>query len=275
LIQTPIKATRPVIEIPFVKLPTGPIPSFNDSNLSDDDKPATIWTRNGPPDIQIYTTASSTSPKFVESRQKELQRLLEKGVFQIVNLEDVPRDSRIFKTRFVDKIKFASTTRAYDKSCLVVQGYSDTDKTRILTQAPTIQQASQQILLALAPSLIKDRHIQIYLRDISQAYIQSRQPLIRNVYTYPTTEFNLPENKILQIVMLLYGLAESGAHWFETYYKHHLTKLDIVESTFDLYLLVEKSGYSLVRLQTDDSLILADSALTAREQAELTFISKL
>jgi hypothetical protein len=48
--------------------------------------------------------------------------------------------------------------------------------------------------------------------------------------------------------MLLYKLAKLRAYWFETYYKHHLTKLDIVESTFDLYLLVEKSSYSLVRL---------------------------
>ena len=72
--------------------------------------------------------------------------------------------------------------------------------------------------------------------------------MIRNVYAYLIAKFNLLENKILQIVMLLYKLAKLGAYWFETYYKHYLTKLDIVELTFDLCLLVEKSGYSLVGL---------------------------
>jgi len=74
--------------------------------------------------------------------------------------------------------------------------------------------------------------------------------------------------------MPLYGLAESGAHWFETYHKHHLNKLDMVQSTFDPCLLIEKTGRGLVGLQTDDSLILADDTFAAREQEQLTFLSK-
>jgi len=88
---SPIKATRPVVEIPFTKPLPGPIPSFNDSDLSDNNESTTTRTQNGPPDIQIYTTAPA--PRYAISRQKELQGLLEKGVFQVVDLTDVPRDS--------------------------------------------------------------------------------------------------------------------------------------------------------------------------------------
>ena len=59
------------------------------------------------------------------------------------------------------------------------------------------------------------------------------------------------------------------------YYKYYLTELDIVQLMFNLCLLIKRSGYRLVRLQTDNSLILADSTLAAREKAKLTFLSKL
>jgi hypothetical protein len=63
----------------------------------------------------------------------------------------IPQNCRTFKARFVDKVKFAGTDKAYEKSRLVVQGYDDHGKKEILTQSPTIQRASQRILFGLAP----------------------------------------------------------------------------------------------------------------------------
>ena len=90
--------------------------------------------------------------------------------------------------------------------------------------------------------------MQIFLQDILQAYTQSKQPLIQDMYVAPTAEFKLPDTKALQVVLPLYRLAESGAHWFKTYHKHHLTELDMMQSTFDLCLLIKKSGHRLIRL---------------------------
>ena len=54
----------------------------------------------------------------------------------------------------VNEIKGKTTEIPYEKSRLVIQGYQDNGKEVILTQAPTIQRASQRLILALTPSLM-------------------------------------------------------------------------------------------------------------------------
>jgi hypothetical protein len=80
--------------------------------------------------------------QFSASYQKELASLLEKGVFKIVKLNDVPKAVQLFNSRFVNKIKNPSTDKAFKKSQLVVQAYNDTKKELVLTQSPTIQRVS-------------------------------------------------------------------------------------------------------------------------------------
>jgi hypothetical protein len=124
----------------------------------------------------------SPIPLFVESRRKEIDGLLEKGAFKLVHISTVPEGTRIFGLRFVDEIKNPGTEKAFEKSRLVVQTYNDKGKEVILTQSPTVQRASQRVILALAMTLKdnKNKLLSLYLRDISQAYVQSRTPLIRD-----------------------------------------------------------------------------------------------
>lgn len=83
-------------------------------------------------DISIFIQShDSNNPTFerispsTESRRKEVNSLLEKGVFEMVNLADIPKGIRIFNSRFIDEIKNAGTDKAFDKSRLVVQAYND------------------------------------------------------------------------------------------------------------------------------------------------------
>jgi hypothetical protein len=73
----------------------------------------------------------------------------------------------------------------------------------------------------------------LYLRDISQAYTKSKTPLTHNIYIKPLVEAGLLNSKMWQVMRSLYGLAEAGAHWFNTYHKHRIEKLYIVTLTFD------------------------------------------
>lgn len=47
------------------------------------------------------------------------------------------------------------------------------------------------------------------------------------------------------VIKPLYGIAEAGAHWWSTYFKHHCERLQIVISTYDPCLLMtnNSSGY--------------------------------
>jgi hypothetical protein len=57
---------------------------------------------------------------FMDSRRKEINRLLEKGVFATVIVKDVPQGVRIFNLYFINKIKHPSTNKAFKKSRLVI-----------------------------------------------------------------------------------------------------------------------------------------------------------
>jgi hypothetical protein len=206
---------------------------------------------------------------FAESRQKELNGLLEKGVFEIVDLNDVPEGTRIFNSRFVDEIKDQGTDKAFEKSRLVVQAYKDTEKGMVLMQSPTIQRVSQRLILAFTAMLL-NAEIGLYLRDITQAYTQSTTRLNRTFFVRPPVEMNMEKGTILRVIKPLYGVPEAGNHWFHTYQPYHIEKLDIRQSTFDPCLLhATGSDIGLVRLQTDDTLILASTTFAEREDMKL------
>ena len=98
-------------------------------------------------DISIFLQEKDFLPfltptPFVESKQKEMNSLLEKRVFEVVSILKMPKNIKIFNSCFVDKIKNIGTANVFEKSKLVVLAYNDHNKTLILTTSPTIQQMS-------------------------------------------------------------------------------------------------------------------------------------
>lgn len=207
-----------------------------------------------------------------QARQKELNDLMERMVFIAVEPSVVPEGTRIFGSRWVDTIKNEGTPRTFAKSRLVVQAYKDQGKNFVLTQAPTIQRESQRIMLSVTASVISG-NIGLYLRDISQAYVQSLTRINREFYVRPPPELNLPD-KLPKVEKPLYGIPEAGNHWFRTYQRHHVETLGMRPSAHDDCLLYTTSGVGLVGLQTDDTLILADKEFAAKEEEKLIFAAK-
>ena len=172
----------------------------------------------------------------------------------------------------MDKIKHPGTDKAYEKSRLVIQAYNNPGKNLVLTQSPTVQRVSQRLILALTVTLRdnNNENLTLYLRDISQAYVQSRTPLARDFYAKPPPELGLPPNTILKLVRPLYGVPEAGNHWFQTYHRYHREKLKMEQSTYDPCLLFTKGdNIGIIGLQTDDTLLLADKDFAAEEEKEL------
>ncbi len=155
-------------------------------------------------------------PPYTLSRQKEISGLLEKRVFQVVNPKDVPVGIRVFNSRFVDEIKNASTDKAFEKSRLVLQAYNDFNKDLVLTQLPTIQRVSQRLIVCLT-AILQDGNTKLYLRDVTQAYVQSASNLNRDFFICPPPELitmmGASSSCILKVVKPLYGVPEAGNHW--------------------------------------------------------------
>ncbi|KAM4056441.1 hypothetical protein HRG_001545 [Hirsutella rhossiliensis] len=101
------------------------------------------------------------------------------------------------------------------------------------------------------------------IRDITMAYTQSQTKLARVILAALPQELKrrYPEGTILRIVKPLYGIAEAGAHWFNTYHDHHCRKLNMETSSFDPCLLItanniaDKDLFGIAALQTDDTFI--------------------
>lgn len=95
-----------------------------------------------------------------------------------------------------------------------------------------------------------------YLRDISQSYVQSDSKIERSIFLRPPKEMGLEPGKLLKAVKPLYGIPESGLHWYLTYVNHHKKALGMKQTKFDpcvLYRRVENKLEGLTTLQVDDS----------------------
>ncbi len=146
---------------------------------------------------------------FMKSRRKEVNDLLEKRVFELTIIDAVLRDVRIFHFKFVDEIKHSYTLNAYEKFKLMIQTYNDHDKTLMLTQSFIIQRMSQRLILALT-TCTSDCHL--YLRNITQTYVQSKILLNRKFFIQSFFELELSKNSILRVVKLLYDVFETETH---------------------------------------------------------------
>jgi len=156
-----------------------------------------------------------TTPRqpFQESQQREIDSLITRGVFEFVRYDPNVHKGRIFNSRLVNEVKGKSTETPYEKSRLIIQAYNDARKGVILTQSPTIQRASQRLILALAPSLVR-RSIKLFSRDITQAYVQSTTFLNQLILSRIPAEIRhkFPEGTIIVVRKLLYGIPEAGTH---------------------------------------------------------------
>jgi hypothetical protein len=106
---------------------------------------------------KLRTTGKITTlgKPFELSTKAEIEALIARGVFRFEEYDPYLHGGiRIFKSRIVNKVKGKTTTKPYEKLRLVIQGYADNRKRIVLTQSPTIQRASQRIIIALAPSLL-------------------------------------------------------------------------------------------------------------------------
>ncbi|KAI0999169.1 hypothetical protein K3495_g9027 [Podosphaera aphanis] len=224
--------------------------------------------------LRIEGIITTPGTPFEASDDKELKGLFETVVLKPIQFDErLHGSTRIFKSRMMREIKGKNTDAPYEKSRLVVQGYNDIDKFQILTQSPTIQRSSQRLLLALTPALRLRNNCILASRDITQAYPQSKTTLERQVFVHLPVELKdkFAEGTILHVIKPLYGISESGVHWFATYQTHHIENLKMGMSSYDPCLLVTKQGehFGMTGLQTDDTLHLGTREFIAKEVEQL------
>jgi hypothetical protein len=84
---------------------------------------------------KILLFISSSISIFENSRRKEINDMLKKRVFELITIDAVFKNVRIFNFRFVNEIKHSDIADVYEKFKLMIQTYNDHDKTLMLTQS--------------------------------------------------------------------------------------------------------------------------------------------
>jgi hypothetical protein len=149
--------------------------------------------------------------QFAAFKQKEINDLIEKSVFRLVNKNDVSFDVRIFNFRFVNEIKHFDIDKAFEKSRLVMQTFNDQNKNLVLTQSFIIQWVNQDLIVCLIVVFSK---MNLYLRNIIQTYVQSITSWNRDFFVRSFVELikhlDIDTNNILKIIKSLYDILEAN-----------------------------------------------------------------
>ncbi len=129
----------------------------------------------------------------------------------------------------------------------------------------------------------------LYLRDITQTYVQSITSLNLDFFIHSFFELikhlDIDSNSILKIIKSLYDVFEADNHWFAIYRAHHVNKFEMSQSIYDFCFLhtnmkIDTSSNlqtdlknnflhtntNIVNMQTNDIMILIDSNFAAAKE---------
>lgn len=147
---------------------------------------------------------SPENKKYADSWQNEIDDLFERGVFSISHKASA-EGLWIHGSRFADLVKHEGTQFVFEKSQLVLHGFND--KRYFITDDPTVQRASQHLLLSIA---VNEKSLKVISCYAVQAYGQSETTPQRLVFVKPPTKVQFINDVLLKVNHLLYSLFEAG-----------------------------------------------------------------
>lgn len=128
---------------------------------------------------------SKANQRYAASRKKEIDGLLNRGVFIAATLAEA-RGHRILKSRFVDHEK----TRAHQKPSKSLDSLHPPPTTTFSSSRRTDSHTRfQRLLLSITAS---EEELTINNRDMYQPYTQAKTKLQRNVFIRPSKVTKLP-----------------------------------------------------------------------------------
>lgn len=213
-------------------------------------------------------------PQFNVAKLKELEGLARRGVFEIVAKDDVPEDANILGSRFVLSIKNKDSDKEVYKARYVVQGHKDIEKHLLVHTSTNLRQSSVRLLLSIAALF----GFRIWSQDVSQAYLQSAEKLMRDIYVVPKKEFHLSKAVLLKLLKPLYGLTDSGDYWHATLTNHLRKNLEMVPTFSDPALFfhsIKGEVQGIIGSYVDDTISTGnDDFVESSKTIEKTFESK-
>lgn len=223
---------------------------------------------------KVLKNNESHMSSFKDAIDTELNGLLDRGTFKEVKRSSFSteelRKMTIIRAKLLLSIKEPGQPEEKKKARIVAQaiGSKDRDKHMLMTYSPTVSRGSIRLMLSIAGNRGDD----IFIRDISQAYVSSDSKLLRKVYLIPPRELQLDSDILWFVERPLYGLPESGVCWYNTYSGHHRDVLNMKSTATDPCFLYRHNKNEdldgMVCLQVDDSIGSGSSEFLEQEEKE-------
>ena len=181
------------------------------------------------------TVKDKNDSRFTQAKMDEVEQLVKMGTFKFVPESSISKNGTLLHSRFVLTIKNFEEPNQYFKARLVILGHVDPEKPRVVNEAPTVLKSSVRLVL----TLIASHSFTVWSRDITLAFIQSKENLKRDVYVRPPKGENIlskigaPPGSILKAIKPQYGLAESPGYWWQTFRDWHVTDLKMGVTALD------------------------------------------
>jgi len=186
-------------------------------NCGDEDYPpqamiAKSTTANEDKPTYEEAMASSEGPQWRKGIDKELNRIRELGVWELV---PKPRDIKIFTSKWALARKRNEHNEVVrHKARLVLRGYEqvagrDYDE----TYAGVVRSETSRLLLSLAAKY----DWEVDQMDAVSAFLNSEAD--REIHMWPPKGANIPKGMVCKLNLALYGMKQSAKLWSDTYSK--------------------------------------------------------
>jgi Reverse transcriptase (RNA-dependent DNA polymerase) len=169
----------------------------------------------------------------------------------------MPDNANLLNGRYVITIKDIGTQRELYKALYAVQGHRDKEKTSMVHQNTTAKQQSTRLLTGLAAIFC----FRVCTHAVQQAYLQSAESLLQDVYLKAPAVLNLRIEQPLKLLRPLYGLCDAGNCWTRTVLDHLTKDLSLTQSIGDSGLFSRAMNNKLAALTAsfvDDLLMAGD-----------------
>lgn len=125
--------------------------------------------------------ARVSEPDFVKAKRKETVGLMGRKIWRIVKRGTIGPDANVMGGRFIYTLKNYGTPSEQAKERYVAQGFDDKEKPYIVHDTSTLRASSIRAILSVAGV----SGFRIYSHDVTQAYLQSKYKMTRDVYIQP------------------------------------------------------------------------------------------
>ena len=206
--------------------------------------------------------ASHLRARWIESMVKEISSLIKHDTWELVSIDDVPRDRKIVKSRFVYTVKYnRDGTIERFKSRFVACGYSQVEGFDYSeTFSATLRSTSFRLLMAIAAG--KKLTVEHY--DVTSAFTQSK--IDAEIYVEAPPGNFTPKDaqgrpKVLKLKKALYGTKQASKLWQDTLVNHLTKRMGFKRLSYDpcLFIKHKDSHVMIVGVYVDDVVLAHDS----------------